>query len=200
MSELTDQESKTIALTCGGRSESVEDLIEQFRPLLVRQARRQLSERVQHRIDESDIVQQTCLLAVRNLDQFRGETPDEFIAWLLQIQEHHLVDAFRYHQQAQRRAVSREVAESGPLRRAAGDLTSPSQGAMKRERKELIQAAIERLPDGQQAVMRMRFVDGLSLIEIAEQMGRSETATAGLLKRGLAKLKRLLGDDSLFTS
>ena len=36
---------------------------------------------------------------------------------------------------------------------------------------------------------------GLSLEDIAEQSGRSTAAVAGVLRRGLARLRELLGED-----
>ena len=51
-------------------------------------------------------------------------------------------------------------------------------------------AKMEALPESQQEALRLRYLEGMSLAEISEAMGRSDTAVAGLLKRGLRQLRR----------
>jgi RNA polymerase sigma-70 factor (ECF subfamily) len=50
------------------------------------------------------------------------------------------------------------------------------------------------LPDSQREALIMRHFHGWSLAQIAEQLDRSPSAVAGLLKRGLQQLRRQLQD------
>src|SRR6516165_4683045 len=46
-------------------------------------------------VSASDLVQQTMLKAWKHQDQFRGETEEQWRAWLRQILAHSIADAFR---------------------------------------------------------------------------------------------------------
>jgi RNA polymerase sigma-70 factor (ECF subfamily) len=52
--------------------------------------------------------------------------------------------------------------------------------------------AIETLPDGQRQAVVLYYFQGCSAAEIAEYLGRSTAAVAGLLHRGLKELRRRL--------
>ncbi len=58
---------------------------------------------------------------------------------------------------------------------------------------ELVQRALTRLPDDQQEVIVLRFIEGLNGQETAELMGRSEIATRQLQTRALRNLRKLIG-------
>jgi len=55
---------------------------------------------------------------------------------------------------------------------------------------------LERLTDDQREGVRLRYLEGQSLAEIAERMQRSEEAVAGLIKRGLKTLRKHLHDEA----
>ena len=53
-------------------------------------------------------------------------------------------------------------------------------------------AALHQIPETQAEAIRLRYMEGLSLSDIVERMGKSDTAVAGLLKRGLQKLRIIM--------
>lgn len=55
---------------------------------------------------------------------------------------------------------------------------------------------INKLPENYQAIMKMRFVEELSLAEIAEKTGKSSNSIAVLIHRGLEKLKDFCEPDT----
>ena len=176
-----------------GEVEALGPLLDRFRPLLRARARDSLPAPLLARIDESDVVQQTCLLVLRQFEQLRGRTAGEFVAWLLQVHQHNLLNMVDHHRGAAKRNVGRE--QGGDENAAAnipGQLTSPSQKAVRGERRQQLEQAIATLPGGQSEAVRMRFLEEASLAEIARRMERSEEAIAGLLKRGIAQLKRTM--------
>jgi hypothetical protein len=59
----------------------------------------------------------------------------------------------------------------------------------KQERAVQLAEALSRLPEAQREALVLQHWQGWSLDEIAEQMGRTRTAVAGLLKRGLRQLR-----------
>ena len=52
--------------------------------------------------------------------------------------------------------------------------------------------ALHQLPETQAEAIRLRYMEGLPLSEIVERMDKSDTAVAGLLKRGLQKLRVIM--------
>ena len=54
--------------------------------------------------------------------------------------------------------------------------------------------AVHRLPEAQREAVELHHLRGLSLAELAGQLGRSEGAVAGLLHRGIKRLRKLLHD------
>ncbi|MDX1928056.1 MAG: sigma factor-like helix-turn-helix DNA-binding protein, partial [Pirellulaceae bacterium] len=75
----------------------------------------------------------------------------------------------------------------------AGD-TSPSLAVQRNEQICIMMAAIQRLPDNQRTAIIMKHLRGHKLREVAEILGLSESATAGLLHRGRLQLVQWLQD------
>ncbi len=171
-----------------GDEAALGELLEQHRAYLKLLTRGVLDHCEPRAVDGSDIVQQTYLSAVRAFPEFRGGTPGEFAAWLREIHHHTAVDAVRRSLALKRGADKREPLLDEPLARQ----TTPSQRMMQDERAVELAAAIERLPEDQQEAVRLRHLQGWSLADIARRMERSETAAAGLVKRGLSTLRELM--------
>ncbi len=63
------------------------------------------------------------------------------------------------------------------------------------EDKMVLAAALARLPRGQRQIVVLRYVDDLSVEEVARIVGTSEGNVKSQSARGLAKLRDYLGDD-----
>lgn len=184
-----------------GDPEVLGRLLEQYRGYLLMLAHRYLDDRLRRRIDPSDIVQHTFLEIQRDLAGFRGTTPAEFAAWIRNILKHNVATAVARHVSAQKRSIGREVSSDGGsgvqwVAQLAGNTSTPSQRAIRAETALAMLEALSRIPETQAEAIRLRYMEGLSLADICERMGKSEMATAGLLKRGLRKLRELLADES----
>ena len=176
-------------------------LLEEYRAYLRVMARRQLDSRIHARVDASDVVQQTFLEAHRDFAGFCGQTEEEWMAWLQRILHNNVAQSIQQHIFVQKRTVDKEKSlddskrTGHPLRDAlAVDQSSPSQRAMRGENAVRLAQAIETLPDDQREAIRLRHLEGWPLARIAEHFGRTEVAVAGLLKRGLKRLKREFPD------
>ena len=182
-----------------GDAEAMGVLMERYQPYLYLLAQRRLSPRIRTRVDPSDIVQQTLLEAQRDLVSFRGQAEEEFLAWLRRILQHNVQQSIERHWEAKKRSVQQERSLSEPQEGGqelvdfvAAEQSSPSQRAMRGEAAVQLAWAIRTLPEDQQEAVRLRHLEGYSLKQLAETMGRSEMAVAGLIKRGLQNLRQQL--------
>jgi RNA polymerase sigma-70 factor (ECF subfamily) len=176
-----------LARARAGDAQALGDLLEAARTELHRLAAFQLEGRIAGRVDASDIIQLTFLEAHRCIGQFQGTSDRAWQAWLATILEHNVANAIRDHTRLQKRDVRREQALEGDL---DADQSSPSQKLIRGEEADRLRQALELLPPEQQRAVRLRHLEGRPLLEIAAEMGRSPTATAGLIKRGLQALRR----------
>lgn len=179
--------------------------LEQFRRYLVAIARLQVAARpwLAAKLDASDLVQVALLKAHAARDQFRGSTPAELCAWLRQILSRTLANELRALGQEKRdvgaeRSLEADLDASSCRLDAwlAADQTSPSEQADRRDRADRLAAAVEALPDDQRQVVLLKHCQGLPLAEVAERCGRTPASVAGLLRRGLARLRELLDGDA----
>jgi RNA polymerase sigma-70 factor (ECF subfamily) len=175
--------------------------LERFRTYLLLLARIQLGREAGHRLDPSDLVQQTLLDAHRQRGQFRGRNPAELAAWLRRILACNLADAWRALKRGKRdlareRSLEAELAQSSARLEAwlAAEGSSPSQQAMRNEELFRLADALTALPDGQREAVLLHYWQDLALAEVAVQMGRSPASVAGLLQRGLKALRGLLAE------
>ena len=77
----------------------------------------------------------------------------------------------------------------------AAKQSSPSQRAERNEQALRLAAALAELPEAQREALVLQHWHGWSLAQIAEHLGRTPDAAAGLLKRGLQQLRTLLQDE-----
>jgi len=141
------------------------------------------------RVDASDVVQQTCLSAFRNFERFAGEQPDDFLAWMRDIHEKNLKDAFREHVILQKRSITNEQSHEGGVAPATATGTSASQRLLNNEQTVELTRAMDALPDDQAEAVRLRFLEGLPMAEIGVRMNRSVDAVVGLIRRGIVALR-----------
>jgi RNA polymerase sigma-70 factor (ECF subfamily) len=153
----------------------------------------------QAKIDASDMVQQVMMQAVQGFDGFRGSTEAELLAWLRKILAHHLChldrDLHRDKRDIRREQSMEQKLHASSMRLEgllAGDAATPSQHAAIGENIIRLSQAIECLPDAQADAVRLHYLEGMKLSEVAEALGKSTGAVAGLLHRGIKTLRKML--------
>ena len=188
-----EQRARLLALALDGDGEALGDLLEEHRAYLIILASRELDPLVSARLSGSDLAQQTCLEAIKAFAQFRGTTPQEFGAWLNQILANTLIEATRVHLVAQKRSVLNEHRDGSNVGNEFGRSleSSPSSRLMRGEQAIQLASMMQQLPPDQFEAIRLRYLEGFSVSELADRMDRSEQAVAGLLKRGLQNLRSL---------
>ncbi len=185
------------------RRDAREDIrpVEDYRDYLLLLVRLQMGSRLRAKVDASDVVQQAILHAHERRAQFRGATEGEWQAWLRVILANALATMVRRYD-AQARNPRRERSLEAELERSssglegllAADLTSPSERAVRGEELLRLADALAQLPDDQRRVVELHYLKGLTVADVADQIGRTRPAAVGLLFRGLKRLRELLRD------
>jgi len=172
--------------------------LEDFRSYLLLLAKMQLDPGSRNRIDPSDIVQQTLLEAHAKANQFHGDD-SALAAWLREGLVNNLRDAWRASRRCKRdirreQTAAEAVAQSSARLEGmlAGPGSSPSQRAVRNEDLLLLADALSRLPEPQREAIVLHHLQGCSLSETARSLGRTDAAVAGLLHRGLKKLREIM--------
>ncbi|QEF98690.1 ECF RNA polymerase sigma factor SigW [Stieleria maiorica] len=176
-------------------------IVAQYEPYLRMLARTRMRRAYQAKLGASDMVQQAMMQAVQGFDGFRGSTEGELLAWLRKILAHHLCHLdrdlhrdkrdIRREQSMEQKLAASSMRLEGLL---AGDGPTPSQNVAFGESVIQISQAIARLPDAQADAVRLHYLEGMKLSEVAEELGKSTGAVAGLLHRGMKALRKELGE------
>lgn len=140
--------------------------------------------RAQRAPDPEDLLGETWLHAVRDVERFDGDQAG-WRSWLLTIAYHRLLDL--------RRARGRRPLEVGLS--AAPDAPVDELDAQRRlEAEDELNDLLEGLPQRQRTLLYLRYVLDLSQREVAGIMGMSTPATKMLQSRSLKALERRLAE------
>jgi RNA polymerase sigma-70 factor (ECF subfamily) len=176
-------------------------IVAHYEPYLQMLARMQMRRAYQSKVGASDMVQQAMLQAVQSLGDFRGSTEAEFRGWLRQILARHLCHLDRDLHRGKRdirreRSIENKLAQSSMRLEGllAGDGPTPSQNVALGEHVVKVAAAVEQLPESQREAVRLHYLEGLKIREVAEALEVSTGAVAGLLHRGMKTLRKRLAD------
>ena len=179
---------------------SIAESLERYRPLLRLRVRQlQLDPRLRRLWDSSDIVQSVYWRALEKHDQFRREPGGELVRWLQRNLDDLVKDMIRAAH-AEKRDIDREQAMEAAVTQSslrldaflADGQPSPSEHAERAELLVRVAAALDQLPAVQRDVIIYHHLHGVPVAEIAGQMGKTESAVAMLLYRGMCRIRELL--------
>ena len=179
-----------------GDESALGDLLSHYRDYLTAIANRQLESAIRPKVAASDLVQQSMMAIQGNIENFRGQTPGEFRAWIRQILSNDVRDAQRKYRGAQQRTIAREhrlddsQLAHPPIR---DEQMTPATDARAKEEASVLRKAMSRLPDNYQQVIQMRNWDELDFESIGSQLDCSADAARKLWFRAVQRLKAELG-------
>ena len=187
-----------------GDSQAVEQLFVRHQVRLRRMIGTRIDNRLSPRMDPSDVIQETLLLAHRQLPKYLAERPIPFYPWLRRICWERLLDLHDAHLTAEKRSVRREAGIAIPLLdHSAAQLAdclvaneiSPSKAMVRDEMKQRVRGALDQIGDTEREVLVMRFLEEMSLAETAATLGVSEGAVSMRQLRALLKIRQVLGEN-----
>ena len=141
-----------------------------------------------------DVVQEVMIKAIRNMHTYRGEAA--LFTWLCQIGRHEISDYYERHGRKEAPLVSldddphiRAALES----LAAGQVDETDRLALE----QIVQLTLDYLPDKYGKALEWKYLEGLTVEEIAERFGDGVIAVQSLLARarsafrqGFAEIRR----------
>ncbi len=186
----------------GGDALAVNQLMDRHREALRQLIRMRLDQRIQRRIDVSDVVQDVLVEANRRLMDYLANPIMSFRLWLRQIAQDRIIDAHRRHRVSARRSVDREQmlgaangSDQSSVQLAAllgdQDLT-PAAAAIQNEMVKRIEDAIVQLDEHDSEIIVLRHYEHLSNQEIALALNLSEPAASMRYLRAIRRLKATL--------
>lgn len=127
-----------------------------------------------------ELTQQTFVEAVRNPRRFDGRS--DVVTWLCAIGRNKMVDHYRRSDRDDDRHQRLTLAHQ-----SSADATAAL------DERDAIHAALTQLPHDQRLALVFRYLDQMSVREVASQLSRSEKATESLLSRGREAFRTAYG-------
>jgi RNA polymerase sigma-70 factor (ECF subfamily) len=141
--------------------------------------------------EAEDITAEVFAAAAAGLPRFRGA--DSPYLWLLGVARRKIAD-LRRRRKSRPESLASELGESGgendPLWETLVELEGPEAALVRAEARRVVRSLIAHLKGDQREAVLLRYMEQLSVAEIARVMGRTPTSVTGLLQRGRATMYR----------
>jgi len=175
-----DQQAEEARLALAARAgdqAAFATLVERYSGAVYNQAYRMLGDAG----EAEDAVQEVFLRAFRRLDSFDLER--RFVTWLLTIGSNYCIDRLR-RRRFQWLTLD-DVAFWLPSAEAG-----PERSALRAEQRDMVQRALQRLPEGYRSVAVLRYWHDLSYLEIAAALSLTEAT----VKTRLHRARKMIAD------
>lgn len=186
-----------------GEQQGFNEVLLKYRERLKRMVALRMNAQLRSRIDASDVIQDTFAEAARVIDDYLANPKLSVFLWLRTLAGEKLIQAHRFHLDAQKRDARREQSIGGAptapsqsiAMQLAGELTSPSQAALKRETSDQLMEALDAMGEMDREILVLKHFEHLSNREVAEVLDLNYEAVKKRYLRALDKLQRILSRD-----
>jgi RNA polymerase sigma-70 factor (ECF subfamily) len=181
------RDSELAGRAARGESAAAAELLERFRPGVVRYCWAHLGSLGRGPASPDDVAQDVCLAVFEALPHFRDRgTP--FAAFVYRIAANKVADSFR----AARRAAAVRPIET--VQEPADDEWDPERRAVIADMSRRVLRLLEDLPDTQREIVVLRVAAGLSAEEVGEVLGMTAAAVRMAQSRALTRLRERARD------
>jgi RNA polymerase sigma-70 factor, ECF subfamily len=143
---------------------------------------------IYHRVGQADVAEdltaQVFVKMLEAVNQRRG-WQSSFTGWLFRIAHNLVVDHYRH----KRRSMVVNIDDATPLAASDGD---PVRGSEADYDREQLRLSLGKLTDEQAQVITLRFLEDLSIAEVADVMEKTEGAIKALQYRAVLALRRMM--------
>ena len=185
-----------VALAKDGDKSALNQLYSVYSERVRWMVRFRMGKELRSKLESMDMVQDTLIHALNDLDDFTYKNEGDFIRWLSTIAENVLrgnLKKLHTNKRDIRREVplnnyrpnagSRLVENPGPI-----EVTTPSVIMSRKEDLCNLEKAIDQLKPKYREVIVLAKIDGLSYKDIGKRLGKSEDAVGMLLSRAMLAL------------
>lgn len=203
---VTSEHDALLAKAQAGDRSALVALLEQLGPIVRVRIEQKITPPWNTMLEADDVMQVTYMEVVTRLSTFKQGGASGFMAWLTRMAENNLIDAVRSLESSRRPGPSKRVSPAADdssemfLQLIGMTSATPSRDAAKGEAGRLIDRALRSLPPDYEKVVRLYDLEGKSITEVAEALGRSEGATWMLRARAHDRLRDHLGGQDRFFS
>jgi RNA polymerase sigma-70 factor, ECF subfamily len=198
---LHDAETEELVCRASrGDTEARQQLLVRHRDRLRRMVAVHLDRRVAARIDPSDVVQEALMDAAQKLSDYLEERPLPFYPWLRRLAWDHLIRLHQHHLATRKRSALKEEKLGLPdesvlelAQRLISPGSSPSRHLLREELRDRMRAGLDQLAESDREVLVLRYLEQLSMSEIAAVLGLQEGAVKMRHTRALRRLCDQLG-------
>ncbi len=190
-----------------GSELALKKLLAAYYPVLHQRINSRMDPRIRARLEPEDLLQQIYLEVFRRISGFENRGPNSFLTWVLTIADGKLADAHRECFR-KKRDLARELRNGGNalgesafrlLDQAYADSTTPSRVVRRDEAVAAVVSCLEKLSDAHRDVLELRFLQGLSVADVASRLSKSEASVVAATKRALAALRTAMDERGEFT-
>ncbi len=143
---------------------------------------------IYHRVGQADLAEDlTGQVFMRMLEAVRSGKGwrTSFSGWLYRIAHNLVIDHYR----RKHRATFVDIDDAEPVQAQSGDPVRSVENQYERER---LRTALAKLTEEQSQVISLRFLEDLSIAEVAEIMEKTEGAVKALQYRAVLALRRVM--------
>jgi RNA polymerase sigma-70 factor (ECF subfamily) len=202
MTENTRETIELLERAAGGDNKAWGELLARHRDRLRRMVALRLDQRLQARVDASDVIQDAFVDASQQLVNYLHDPVMPFYLWLRFLTGIRLAKVHRHHLGTQMREVGREVSiyrgtlpQTSSAALAAqllGKESRPSEVAMRAELKVRLQEALNTMDPMDREVLALRHFEQLTGAETAQVLGIKPAAAGKRYLRALERLREIL--------
>lgn len=190
--KLSDQELLNAYLS--GDDSAVNALVERYR----RRVFDYINMMVKDHEVADDIFQETFIKVIRFLKDGRYNDSGKFLSWVLRIAHNQVIDHFRHKKQQNN--ISESEAGYDLLNNKKFSDGTIEDVLISEQIQSDIRSLIDLLSEEQKEVVLMRYYNGLSFKEIADQTGVSINTALGRMRYALINLRKLIEEKQLILS
>lgn len=192
LSRLTDEQ--LVAPYAKGTNEAFDALLLRHKTNLFGY----IIQRVKDRDLADDIFQETFVKAITTIRQGRYNEEGKFSAWICRIARNLIVDYFR--QEKTEASVSTDDGTVDILNRKELADETVEDAIIDLQIEEDVRRLVGQLPQEQRRVLEMRYYEGLSFKEIAEQTGVSINTALGRMRYAILNMRRIARERNVVLS
>jgi RNA polymerase sigma factor (sigma-70 family) len=168
--------------------EAQEVLYRLVRRVLLERLRSKIPLRLQSRIDAEDVVDLAFLRALAALERFEAEDERSFYAWVYRIAKNVITDTARRHSVDVQHFATGED-ERGP--RASAILSKQRRAESIFQKRDWIETALSRLKEKEAEVIRLHWLEGCSMEDIASSWHKTPGAVRRFYSRSWERFRAL---------